>query len=300
MMHASPRRRTDATRAHAGNRWATPGMLALALACGREHGGDAGVEGSASAGATMVTAAGDSADTAVDFILQPDGGPVLECDTFARDCPAGSKCMPWAADGGDSWNATHCVMVPEGAAAPGEPCTVEGSPVSGIDDCDETSMCYFVGTSDGLGICVPFCGGTLEVPTCAAATVCSAANGGVLNICRSLCDPLVQDCPLTASCLPTASRDQFVCVLDGSDGGGKAGAACEFANACAPGLFCAAPATVPGCDSSVGCCSHLCDLTAPDADEQCTIGGGQECVPWFDPGTAPAAYANVGACALPQ
>lgn len=274
------------------------GAVLWLLACQHDQGGDAGADGPG--GASMTSAGAETSDTAVDFIQQPDGGPVLECDPFAQDCPSGAKCMPWAADGGASWNATHCVPIAADAVGVGEPCMVEGSVVSGIDDCDGTSMCYYVDGVEGFGLCVPFCTGAPMQPVCAAGAVCSAANDGVLNICRPLCDPLAQDCALAGSCLPTPDRAQFVCVLDGSGDGGSSGAACEFANACRPGLVCADPSTVPGCDASVGCCSPLCDLAAAEGSEQCTIGGGQECVPWFDPGTAPDAYANVGVCALPQ
>ena len=42
------------------------------------------------------------------FINPPDGGSTIECDIWADDCPRGTKCMPWAADGGSTWNATKC------------------------------------------------------------------------------------------------------------------------------------------------------------------------------------------------
>ena len=40
------------------------------------------------------------------FFCPPDGGDeFFECDLFAQDCPAGEKCMPWANDGTEVWNA---------------------------------------------------------------------------------------------------------------------------------------------------------------------------------------------------
>jgi hypothetical protein len=48
-------------------------------------------------------------DPSAGFIVDPDGGgPSIECDQWAQDCPPGEKCMPWANDGGSSWNATRC------------------------------------------------------------------------------------------------------------------------------------------------------------------------------------------------
>lgn len=79
----------------------------------------------------------DGAGTGGLFLSEPDGGGTgFECDVFAQDCPPGEKCVPWANDGGGVWNATRCSPVDDDPAAPGEPCTVEGGPTSGIDDCD--------------------------------------------------------------------------------------------------------------------------------------------------------------------
>ncbi|MEX1364969.1 MAG: hypothetical protein AB1Z98_17710, partial [Nannocystaceae bacterium] len=43
------------------------------------------------------------------FIGCNDVPPPPQCSLFAQDCPDGEKCMPWANDGGDAWNATICV-----------------------------------------------------------------------------------------------------------------------------------------------------------------------------------------------
>jgi hypothetical protein len=80
----------------------------------------------------------------VGFISNDDygGGQTYECDLWKQDCPPGEKCMPWANDGGGSWNATRCTPLAEDPRQPGEPCTVEGSGVSGRDDCDIRAMCW--------------------------------------------------------------------------------------------------------------------------------------------------------------
>src|SRR5689334_19955710 len=70
------------------------------------------------------------------FLPAPDLGSGVECDVWIDDCPVGTKCMPWANDGGNSWNATRCTPLAEDPNGIGEPCTVEGSPVTGIDDCE--------------------------------------------------------------------------------------------------------------------------------------------------------------------
>src|SRR5262249_37235710 len=70
--------------------------------------------------------------TYVDFIFDPDGGSDDGgCDPWAQDCLRGDKCMPWANDGSNRWNDVRCS--PAGSGQLGDPCTVEGSSVSGLD-----------------------------------------------------------------------------------------------------------------------------------------------------------------------
>ena len=95
------------------------------------------------ASATMGDSSSDDggvSDSAV-FIIDPDGAGVNnECDIWAQDCMKGEKCMPWDNAGGNSWNATRCSPVDDNPGQPGDSCTVEGSGVSGIDDCALSSM----------------------------------------------------------------------------------------------------------------------------------------------------------------
>ena len=96
------------------------------------------------------------------------------------------------------------------------------------------------------------------------------------------------------------ASEVWLIIVDASGSGGAVGDACEYINACNPGLFCSTAATVPNCQGSSGCCTEFCDLDDPDPSSYCSLGGqGAECIPWFEQGTAPPSYAHVGACVLP-
>lgn len=235
------------------------------------------------------------------FIDNPDGGGVTnECNQWIQDCPAGEKCMPWANDGGTSWNATRCTPLGPNPAQIGDTCTVEGSGVSGIDDCALGAMCFYVDPKTNTGNCVGMCLGTPDAPQCDPNQLCSNTNDGVLTLCFPECDPLLQDCVEGGTCVFAYGSEGFGCSLDASGSAGLAGEPCEYINVCALGLFCADAATVPNCAGAIGCCSEYCDLTAPDPSAACTFAAdGQECLPWFEEGTAPPDYEHVGACVLP-
>ncbi len=223
-------------------------------------------------------------------------GPGIECDVWTQDCPDGQKCMPWANDGGSSWNATKCTDVMPNPGAPGDECTVEGNGVSGIDSCQKASMCWNVSQDTGKGTCVAFCTGSQEAPNCGPGTNCVIANDGVLILCLPGCDPLTQDCPNNDLCIPQPMGDGFVCVLDASGDMGAQNDPCEYANACDPGLICANPALATECDpQAAGCCLPFCDLSMPE----CTNMGAM-CLPWYEMGMEPPGLENVGVCGLPQ
>jgi len=237
------------------------------------------------------------------FISEPDGGGSdLECDIWGQDCAYGEKCMPWANDGGTSWNALKCSPLDPNPFAPGESCTVEGSPVSGVDDCDGASMCWGVDQETLEGECTAFCIGPPSNPTCVdPATTCAVFNDGVLPLCLLGCDPTVQSCPQGDACVGQWAAAGFVCVIDASGAEGQYGDACEYINSCDPGLYCANSDVVPGCVGSLGCCSEYCDLGDPDASGTCSgFLDGQVCVPWYEEGTAPDGLDHVGGCALPD
>ena len=70
----------------------------------------------------------DSGNTGVVFLQEPDFCcDPFECNLFEQDCPVGEKCMPYADDGGGSWNSTTCSPVMENPGQRGDECSVEGS-----------------------------------------------------------------------------------------------------------------------------------------------------------------------------
>ena len=246
---------------------------------------------------TTTTTTGDDTSTSVatslttnDFVDGgPDGGSgPRECSIWDEDCPLGEKCMPWANDGGNNWNATRCSPIANDPGAPGDPCTVQGNGVSGLDDCELHSMCWDVDPDTNMGTCIAFCTGTEDAPTCDDADAsCSISNEGVLSLCLPGCDPIVQDCE-AGVCHPW--NDGFTCIPEDPEQA-QAGDPCEFESSCAAGLYCVAGAA--GCDAATTCCTPYCSLF--DADPPCLLD--DTCVPWFEEGQAPPGYEHVGICA---
>ena len=239
------------------------------------------------------------------FIADPDfggcggGRSLYECSLWDQDCCPGEKCMPWANDGSNSWNATRCSEVADNPGQVGDECTVEGSGVSGIDDCDVGSMCYYVDPETNVGTCVAFCEGSQAAPMCEPGFLCSIANNGVLILCRRECDPLLQDCQGSAACLPAAGAEGFVCIVDASGESGAPGDPCEYLNSCDPGLLCADAQFVPGCQASGGC-TEFCDLNDPNKDDACSKKGeGVTCEAYYEMDPPPG-LENIGVCILPQ
>ncbi|MEM9459570.1 MAG: ribulose phosphate epimerase [Myxococcota bacterium] len=238
-------------------------------------------------------AEGDS-DTGCAFIGCVDVPDMAPCDLFAQDCPAGQKCMPWANDGGTAWNAYRCSPIAENPGQPGDECTVEGSGVSGVDDCELAAMCWDVDPDTNIGTCVAMCTGDESDPQCEDPdTTCVNVN---IVLCLPVCDPLLQDCPEGQACY--GIDDDYTCAPDASGEMGVFGDPCEFINACDPGLFCANAVAVPNCQGSIGCCSEFCDLDEPSGDAQCSgQAGGQECLAMTD--NPQPGYEAVGGCAIP-
>ncbi len=265
-------------------------------------GGPAPTTGETSDTGTSDGETSGSTDGCGPFLCKPDGGPGgEECDIWGQDCPDGQKCMPWANDGGNSWNATKCSLVNPNPNQVGDPCTTEGGGVSGVDSCDEAMMCWDVDSETGEGVCIEFCTGSPAAPQCAnPATNCVIANEGVLILCLPDCDPLLQDCEGDDLCVPVDSG--FVCVLDASGEDGIAGDPCDCANCCDAGLFCTSgPQWVAGCIGTDGCCAPFCDLYDPNASASCPgAAGGEECTAWYEPGTEPPGQENIGICVIPM
>ncbi|MCA9654907.1 MAG: ribulose phosphate epimerase [Myxococcales bacterium] len=218
-----------------------------------------------------------------------DWGPIdFECDIFAQDCPPGEKCMPWANDGSDVWNATRCSPIADNPGGVGDPCSVEGSGVSGIDDCALGHMCWDVDPETNTGDCIAMCTGTPDDPVCADGQQCSISNDGALALCLTACNPLTQDCADGQGCYATP-QGGFIC--SGTLEPGAWGDDCwQFAD-CDPGSLCIDASVVPDCTSGA-CCSPLCDLTIPDTCPG--IDQGVTCEPWLE--RAPPGYEDVGIC----
>ena len=225
--------------------------------------------------------------------IDTGGGVGDECSLWDQDCTEGEKCMPWASDGGVAWNATRCSPIAPDPDQPGEPCTVEGSPVSGVDTCDIGSMCWEVDQQTNEGECVAFCIGDEANPSCANPDdSCTITSSSVLILCLPSCDPLDPQCSEGQVCVP-APNGEFFCVADVSGSDGAAGDSCESIDACDPGLLCLAAEAVPGCESS-SCCTAYCDLQ----DETPPCPAGQSCVPLYEQGSSPPGSDNVGYCGV--
>ncbi len=202
-----------------------------------------------------------------------------DCSFFVQDCPPGYKCMPTSTNGG-YWNDTHCVPVVEDPNLPGEPCTVEGNGTLGIDDCDITSMCWNVDPKTGEGICVAHCIGDEADPHCLdPCEHCTVAGDGILALCLSTCDPIIQNCEPGAACYPI--NDTFTCAPDASPRGTGVGSPCEYINVCPPGMFCLSGESVPGC-TDPGCCTPACAVGG--ADPCPGLLPGSMCTPWYEEG----------------
>ena len=136
-----------------------------------------------------------------------------ECDVFMQDCAKGEKCMPWANDGGEVWNASRCTPIDPAPVGPGEPCTVEGSGTTGIDTCVLGAMCFYVDAKTTEGVCVEMCSNSEDAPVCLEGT-CVVQFEGALPLCFETCDPEVASCEKDEACEPVADKalDSDVCT----------------------------------------------------------------------------------------
>ncbi len=235
-------------------------------------------------------------DEGCGFLCVPDGGTEpFECDPWAQDCPVGEKCMPWANDGGSSWNATRCSPVDASPNQIGDPCHVEGSGVSGIDDCALGAMCFDVDPETNTGTCYEMCHGSEANPQCFdPSSTCIFGGDGVLILCYPMCNPLDFDCGEGRGCYP--GWDTFICSYDASGDAGAFGDACDYTNDCDAGLFCGEPEQLPEC-AGTNCCNAFCDLGLADPDATCPgFADGQTCLPYYEDGQAPSGLETLGYC----
>ena len=232
------------------------------------------------------------------FLTPPDfGSEAFGCDPLAQNCPANQKCMPYAYDGGGTWNGTRCSPIAEDPAGVGDPCHVYGSAVSGLDDCDLGLLCWDVDPETNVGACLPQCTGSANAPVCDDPDrACTQNGGGALNLCLKRCHPLLQDCGEGRGCY--LNYNGFLCVHDASGDAGASYDGCEFLNACNPGLVCTSPEDDDACsDSAAGCCKTLCEVgtSGPPCPPL------EECVPWeWTDGEIHPELEDIGQCKFPD
>lgn len=179
-------------------------------------------------------------------------------------------------------------------AQPGEACTVEGDPLSGVDNCDLGSICWAVNDKN-VGVCIEQCIGTPDMPVCAGVgDACRSQDSDVVSICIQSCDPFDSECDLDEVCVPVGW--EFICLH--AEGGGQLHEPCQVLNECASGLVCVTAEGNPNCEqNALGCCGALCDLSVkPDPDTQCT---DQTCTPLFDVDPLPPGVQDIGVCRTP-
>jgi hypothetical protein len=131
-----------------------------------------------------------------------------------QDCPDGEKCVPY----GPTLGEDKCVPV-MGSNPPGEQCQYDG-PVRATDDCDESGVCWDH-DFDGDGMCLAFCTGDADAPTCEIrGTTCLVKNNGAVFVCSYGCDPLAQDCSGDGAGCYWVYPGFFSCKFTNGVGGG--------------------------------------------------------------------------------
>ena len=233
----------------------------------------------------------DSADAPTDTTTVTTDGMIMDlpigeaCDIIGQDCPEGLKCS--FVFGFDFDNV--CVPV-QGSQMPGEPCTGDSM---GNDDCDAQGQCWNI--EDGVGTCTPYCTGTPENPMCPDGYGCNISSSTAL--CIAKCDPIEQDCAEGQGCY--WANNDFACIPNAGNPPGQTNEPCSYVNDCAPGHACLIPDVFNDCAGMDGCCGAFCDVGLGDGPCQ-AVEPNHVCWPFFEQGTAPPGYENVGVCILPQ
>lgn len=204
--------------------------------------------------------------------------------------------MPFGEGGSGTWNAVGCFPVDPAPDQVGDTCSVVGSGTSGFDSCDIGAMCWDVDVETNTGVCTAMCTNSPDNPICTDPdTTCVIANSGLIILCLPVCDPILQDCPTGLGCYPI--NDSFVCAPDASgDDMGAPGDPCEFINTCDPASACISVDAYGGCGGGTGCCSPFCPLD--DMSFVCPEIT-HECVAWYEEGSEPIGFENVGICSQP-
>ena len=213
------------------------------------------------------------------------------CSIKNQDCTEGMKCVPFSSQGANL-DSAHCIPVPRMPSASGQACKIgSGLYYNQVDDCEAGNFCYYVTLGATEGVCVEFCE---QDPGCAnPGTVCSVLiDGGWLNLCVTLCDPLQLQPQCSEGGICAAGFETFHCMQKVDPNDEEFGQQCNGLYDCKPGLACVAPGNVPSCDGF--CCTEYCDINNPDA---CQAHPPQECIPFFEMDNLE--WGDVGACLIP-
>lgn len=297
-------------------------LLSLACACppGQTETTGSSASGSTGDGSTATTGGmttdpttglttGGTTGLACDFFATPDECPgdqecvpiagdiydaecvTQPCALWKQDCPEGQKCIPY----GPGLVQTRCVPLAPLPVGPLKPCVASGAGDEIVDDCDESSICWFIDGGDyqGDGLCLPLC--HPDHLQCADGSLCiSITVLSELYQCLPLCDPRVPSCPGSSSCQYDLG-EQFSCnwSFDQRTYGEPCGAIAQ----CVDGLTCGAAIDIPGCASDF-CCTSFCDVSAPNT---CPDAPTQECLSYFENlgGRSPPGFEDIGVCAIP-
>lgn len=258
-----------------------------------------GTTDSGTTGTTDSGTSGTSATTSTtgSGFVQIDGGIEGGCiPGKLDDCSEGEKCSAYVMEPGYCCVDTNTCVPIIGDGAFGDECTRTEM----NDDCGNGLFCMTkTSGSTGMGVCLQFC--DVTNPTDCAdkglpSANCVSFNDGVLPLCEDPCDPLAQDCPdSTFGCYAVGDQG-FTCTIPGFDEGlGNDGDECFTIQSCKPGLVCTDGTVVAGCNADT-CCTQFCDLANGNGD--CT-DAMELCEPYFEAGTAPPGYGDVGVCAIP-
>jgi hypothetical protein len=133
-----------------------------------------------SAGPSETSAGPTSADTSggTDDGESGDVG-AIPCYPYDPSCPPGRKCT---AIGLAVWDAFACMPIDPDPVGVGAPCTAVNA-TSGLDDCEEGSICFNLDPVTHEGTCVAFCDGSSAFPECPEGEQCIVYDD-FLPLCR--------------------------------------------------------------------------------------------------------------------
>lgn len=233
--------------------------------------------------------------------FEDDGRDGEQGEALPPDLPQ-SACDPRRTDGCGVDHKCRYVVDPElgplnrcvpliGDGIAGDPCELSGD----SDSCANHHLCWMLDDA-GHGTCVEYCSTALACGDPLA--LCAVSNDGLLPLCLTRCDPLLQDCPAGQGCYPD-DYQRWACDRDQSGQAGEHGDACACLNCCDPGRICLPGAVIDadGCggdDGAAGCCGDLCML-GEGMDEMCTADN-ERCEAYYAGGSVQMGYELVGVC----